>query len=307
MREPSNYDFEFLTEDIVAAVARRGGIALSNSGLGAVQDEVLVFDTSLTFAAANDLIDAGRHRWGKAPALVVNSHWHLDHVLGNQRFPGIPIWASSRTKEILEQRAGELLGDLSAEKLEERIREVEGYRAAATSVLVKDYLDGVLRISRALRAQSADIVLTPPTHTFQRRKSLDRARGVELLCFGPGHTQGDAVLFYREGRVLFAGDLVVVGQHPNVTSGDPKHWIHVLDAIDRLNAERVVPGHGPVATAEATGPVRDYLTTLLRFAESTSKVEIPDRFRRWEEPGQFDANVSYVRANLGRGPRSVRD
>jgi cyclase len=51
-------------------------------GLVDLGGEILVFDTSWTPAAARELLGLGPVRW------VVNSHWHGDHVRGNQVFEG---------------------------------------------------------------------------------------------------------------------------------------------------------------------------------------------------------------------------
>ena len=60
-----------------------------------------------------------------------------------------------------------------------------------------------------------------PRTTRSRPASTSPARGGRLLSFGAGHTEADAVLFLPHERVLFAGDLAVVGVQPTLGSGDP--------------------------------------------------------------------------------------
>ncbi|MGI0130301.1 MAG: MBL fold metallo-hydrolase [Thermoplasmata archaeon] len=136
---------------------------------------------------------------------------------------------------------------------------------------------------------------TPPNRTFERRHRLPGRRRAELLSFGSGHTASDAILHLPTERTVFAGDLVVVGSHPNLTSGDPEHWRTVLARIERLGVERIVHGHGPVGSAESAQEIDDYLGSILALAERSGMPEIPRRFRRWAEHGQFEENVRFVR------------
>ncbi len=115
------------------------------------------------------------------------------------------------------------------------------------------------------------------------------------MSFGSGHTESDTLLFLANDRILFAGDLIVAQNHPNLTSGDPEHWLTVLDKIDDLRPERIATGHGPVGSAETVAEIRDYLATVLELARERTAPEIPTRFRSWAEPDQFSSNIAYVR------------
>ena len=46
----------------------------------------LVIDTTLTPTAAEDLRADAQHLTGRVPNLVVNTHYHNDHIWGNQVF-----------------------------------------------------------------------------------------------------------------------------------------------------------------------------------------------------------------------------
>jgi len=281
---------------ITLARARPDGTALSNAGLVDLGGSTLVFDTGLTLRAARDLRAAARALTGRSPSLSANSHWHLDHILGNQVFDDRPIHATRRTAEILLEKRAELEAEVRPDRLRADIEQFESELRAATSPRGRAPYEAVLRIHRALLAEAAELRITLPTTLFEGELRLPGERDARLLTFGSGHTESDAMLFLARDRVLFAGDLVVTGTHPNLVSGDPVHWLEVLDEIDRLRPERVATGHGPLGTLESVAEVRDYLTTLLELAGEPGDPPIPSRFRHWTEPDQFRTNLASVRA-----------
>ncbi len=85
--------------------------------------------------------------------------------------------------------------------------------------------------------------------------------GVIVETLGGGHTESDAFIWFED--TLFAGDLVVVQNHPWVGHGDPEHWIEILEAFEARGPRSIVPGHGPVGRAADIAPLRRYLEALL--------------------------------------------
>lgn len=291
-----HYAFEMLEDGVSFGRARREGTALCNAGIVDLGESTLVFDTSLTLRSARDLRAAALALTDRPPSLTVNSHWHLDHVLGNQVFADRPIYATRRTVEILLEKRAELEKELSREALEKEIRELERQRAGAESDVGRAIYDAVLRIDRAVLEEGPELKLTLPSREFGQELKLPGARDAKLLSFGAGHTESDAVLFLPKDRILFAGDLVVSGTHPNLTSGNPEHWLIVLDRLEQLRPERIVTGHGPLGSPDALGTMRDYLSAVLEIARGPGEPKMPERFRAFTEPDQFTANVSFLRA-----------
>jgi cyclase len=291
-----HYQFESMGAGVTFGRARRGGTALSNTGIVDLGPSTLVFDTSLTLHSARDIRAASLALTHRSPSLCVNSHWHLDHILGNHEFSDQPIYASQRTIEILLEKRAELEAELSRGKLEADVRELERQRSEQSSEAGRAVYDAVLRINRMLLAETVDLRFTPPSTGFDEELRLPGEPDASLRSFGSGHTESDTVLFLAEDRILFAGDLIVAENHPNLTSGDPEHWLTVLDKIDELRPERIVTGHGPVGSVETVAMMRDYLTTLLALARGRRDPAIPARFRSWAEPDQFTGNIAYVRS-----------
>jgi cyclase len=83
-----HFQLEQLAEGVYAAIALAGGGSGSNAGMIDLGDRTLVFDTFLTPQAADELRAAAEHLLGRPVAYVINSHWHCDHIQGNQAFGG---------------------------------------------------------------------------------------------------------------------------------------------------------------------------------------------------------------------------
>jgi len=147
-------------------------MAACNSGLLDLGGTTAVFDTSLTPTAARDLDQAVRSSLGRRPSLVINSHWHLDHVLGNQEFPSMPIWSTLRSKEILVERQDELSAALTRESIEKDIRELEARQGSMRSDAAREDLEFNLQLNRAILSEVGRVTLVPPNHTFETHLSL---------------------------------------------------------------------------------------------------------------------------------------
>jgi cyclase len=291
-----HFVFETIGDGITFGRARREGTALSNTALIDLGPSTLVFDTSLTLHSARDIRTASLALTHRAPSLCVNSHWHLDHMAGNQVFADEPIYASQRTIEILLEKRAELETELSREKLAADIQEFERQQSSQSTEAGRAAYDAVLRINRMLLTETMELRFTPPSTGFEGELHLPGDRGASLLSFGSGHTESDTLLFLAKDRILLAGDLIVAQNHPNLTSGDPEHWLTVLDRIDELRPEQIVTGHGPVGSVATVAEMRDYITTVLELAGAEGDPVIPPRFRSWAEPDQFAGNIAYVRS-----------
>src|SRR5207253_1417094 len=89
------------------------------------------------------------------------------------------------------------------------------------------------------------------------------ARKLVLRAWPTSHSDNDLIVTDESTRTLFAGDLVFLSHIP-VMDGSIKGWLKTIADLERIPAERVVPGHGPVGPwPAALADERRYLTTLL--------------------------------------------
>lgn len=174
-------------------------------------------------------IEAALAALGPAPPrYVVNTHWHWDHTDGNE-------WLHS-------------LG--------------------ATVVAHENVLK---RLSATTRVDDWDYTFQPwpaggrPTVTFKTGKTIKLGgETVVLKNFGVGHTDGDAVVYFKRADVLALGDIFWNGFYPfvdNGTGGGIDSVIRWVNASLSLASDKtvIVPGHGPIGTRAQLAEFRDML------------------------------------------------
>lgn len=299
--QSAHHRFERLDEGVWAAIARPDGTAVCNSGAVDLGDGAAAFDAGMTPEAAVALRSAAGRALGREVSLLVTSHYHLDHTLGNPGFPGVPIWGTRRTRELVLEQVPHLEADLRLAEIDRELARVEELLAGSLREEVRADAAFLQQVYRGARAASARAQLWPPSSTFAGRLALPGARGAELRSFGPGHTADDAVLFLPRERILYAGDLVTAGVQPSLGSSDPERWIGVLGALAALKPERIVPGHGPVSGPEAIEATATYLREILRAAAAPTDAPLPQELRRWDGSLTWGENVAFVRARRAPG------
>lgn len=261
---PSSKDFTLhrLGEGVYTAIADDGGLAICNAGAVDLGDQVLVFDTFVNQHAAADFRDMIMDLLRKPITFVVNSHFHSDHVKGNQAFEGAKIVATSKTREAMAQSKKRY--DAGSESMRKEIQKDLDSRIAhpedPDSVLFEGYdkghLDGLSTLNYTL-----------PDVTFEDRMTFNGTkRKAEVITYGGGHTVSDAFLYLPEDRIAFMGDLLFVGCHPYIADGNPEELFRIFDRIEALDAPVLVPGHGAVGSPEDIDSNRQYVELLQTIA-----------------------------------------
>jgi cyclase len=97
-----------------------------------------------------------------------------------------------------------------------------------------------------------------PRTTFSDKLSFyfgggQKVTRVDLLYFGPAHTDGDAVVFFPEDKVAFIGDLLFLGRDPLIhraKNGTSFGLVKVLSALMSIDAESFISGHNDPITKQ---------------------------------------------------------
>lgn len=281
-----HYRLEEIADGVFAAIATPDGGGRANAAIVRLDGQTLVFDTGMTPEAGRELRDTAE-RLGPV-TFVVNSHWHGDHIRGNQAFAGAEIVATARTRELMETRAARQLAEQQAAGRETLVAAASDGPDGLHPGLDKSFEARAASVRR-MAATIAEVELRLPTRTFEH--TLELAHACELITLGGGHTESDAFLVLAERRVAVMGDLLAVEMHPWLGAGDPDRWIEILDQIEKLDVDVFVPGHGRVATVKHVRDLRDHLRAFLADPES-----IESLYPNWDFWGDTaDRNRAFLR------------
>ncbi len=219
------------------------------------EDDVVVVDASRTASAARATIAILRSLTDKPVRRLVNTHWHEDHVLGNVEyaaaFPEVAIIGHAVTRSEMVRESGEF--PAFAARLPGLLEDVQGRIASNAdrngrplSAVTRRRLEDQRVMYEYLIPEDASARWVFPTQTFDSRVILFQGdREIRLIHPGRANTAGDVVVFLPGEKILITGD-VVVFPVPYAGGSFPQEWLEVLNEIDTLDFEVLIPGHGPV-------------------------------------------------------------
>lgn len=309
---PSTQHFQLqaIADGVWVAQPKLDGGAACNAGIIDLGDQTLIFDTFLTPQAAAELRTVAESISSSPIKLVVNSHHHLDHIGGNQAFPEtITIVSTSATRELIAQHAAQQLATLQVQGTQ-RQSELEKQAAGARKSTEKQDAQQALAQWYFLQEALPTWQLRLPTTTFDQRMVLyGRQRQAELITYGGGHSQSDAILYLPHEKIIFMGDLLSVQCHPALHDGDPGEMPRILDLVRRLQPQTLVPGHGPVGTLSDIQTMQQYLATMTETAltelafqteegvdvdKRISQLRPPSAFASWTRTQFFASNLRFL-------------
>ncbi|HEV8135700.1 MAG TPA: MBL fold metallo-hydrolase [Pyrinomonadaceae bacterium] len=242
------------------------GLTVNANSVFIINDsDVVVVDTTLTPGTARETIAALRQLTNKPVKYVINTHWHDDHIMGNQAyrdaFPGVEFIGHVKMSEYLPttglaNRQGAMSeqgypGFIKA--LTTRLEKNESIFGGPMDQEERDAYQSSAEIAERYMAENPKVEIILPSTTVEDRLTLQRGeRTIDIRYFGRGHTSADLVVYLPKERIAITGDLVV-WPVPYVGSpqSHPGDWSKTLDQILMLHPKMIVPGHGPVLTDDS--------------------------------------------------------
>jgi glyoxylase-like metal-dependent hydrolase (beta-lactamase superfamily II) len=219
-----------------------------NVGIVVGEQQALVVDTGMGPANGRRVLAKAR-ALTDVPLVLTITHFHPEHGYGAK------VFADEDVRIVYNRSQQEEL-------------EAKG----------QGYLEMFRTFGDAVAEQLEGVEFVEPDELYDDRLTLDLGGlQVELFHFGLAHTRGDQVVFLPEQRVLFAGDLlenrifpIVPWFPPDDVDVNGSRWIEVLERLEALGPQVVVPGHGEVTGPELIGQVRSYLEDVRARVRSAS-------------------------------------
>ncbi len=155
-----------------------------------------------------------------------------------------------------------------------------------------------------------------PDRTFTDRLTvLGGKDAIDLYYFGAGHTNGDALVVFRELRTMHAGDIFPRKGTPLLDMNNGGSGVRIGDSLAKAaagikNVDTVIPGHSTVMTWADFVEYGEFNRAFLAATQAAIKagktadqaladLKLPEKFAQYQMAGAKD-NVPKIYAELGK-------
>ena len=285
----------------------------SNAGCIETPNGAIVVDAQQHRGLAERLRSEIETKLKMPPCVLVNTHYHLDHVAGNIVFDDVPILAHAATRNRLESNLGPRPDAYWT--ITDAPTKIAMFFGANVQELVPEEDPAWAWFLQRVAPPDYDVVqVKPPSETFTDQFSFHLTDEiVRLPHWGPAHCVGDVPVIVEKAKIAFLGDLLFCGRFPWLGDCDLDGWIAALNRVLKLDLDVVVPGHGPPATLADVERFRDLLAAIRGTVERAMKsgaseeaavreVDLPEyasmsRYREWM---RFNVRSAYRYLRGGR-------
>jgi len=237
------------------------------------KDGIILIDSSFATAVPH-IKEAIAGLSSDAPHALINTHWHIDHVDGNEGMhaAGYKVIAHDKTKTRMSEPAEMKLFHMT----------IPAYAAGAL----------------------------PSTTFADTLKQSHNGDTVELVHYDPAHTDTDIYIHFQNADVLHVGDVFFNKSYPFIDEGSGGSIGGTISAAQKSLAlagdkSKIIPGHGPLgdkkdlkAYVDMLSTVRDKVTNLKKSGASEQEViakkPTADLDAAWAKGGSPDMFIGIV-------------
>ena len=293
--ESNNFELIELGNGIYSCIHKFGGKAICNVGIVDNGNETIIFDSFLSPDVAEELLIALNELSLSPVKYVVNSHFHNDHIRGNQVFPKeVKIISTAKTKELIEEEEPLQIA-YEKENAPERLSFYDSlYHSFKGDTASREFQQIKMwkPYYETLAKSHLKVKTRLPNLFIDSIRNFDGPeRKIQLITKGQGHTDSDLIMYLPDDGVLFTGDLIFNQCHPYVAHGNISKWNAWLDFMNSLEVSRVMPGHGHIGTNELIDQMKEYLKDLESSTEDLIKenlsvdelenLSVPEKYKDW--------------------------
>ncbi len=189
----------------------------------------LVIDSGPTYNYAKEAYKEMQRVKKQPVSLVINTHIHDDHWLGNSYYKTQGI-------DIIGSKEFQAEGKLETTRMQ-RLISKEAYENT-TQEFPEIFVDK----EKTITLEDQEIII----------KSVNNK----------AHTKSDLFIYIPNKQALFAGDLIFNGRIPSLRDGNINSWIDELESIKAGNYSYIIGGHGTLVNHKAVDFTYNYLVEL---------------------------------------------
>ena len=300
-----NFVLHQLSAGVWAAIHNdQYGKAICNAGIIDLGDKTVIFDPFMNPKAARELRTLAEELTRRPVTMVINSHYHNDHIRGNQEFkPFATIISSTYTRDQIA-------------RIEPEQQEWEKHHAPALLKATRKIYNSATGIDReelplwigyyeGMMESLDNLTITLPDIVFNDSLWIHGSvRDIKLVEYKNCHTASDVALIIPSEKIAFLGDLLFVQRHPWMADGQPQSWQASLKELyDDQSITTYVPGHGAVCDKGGLKSLQDYFSNIQQLAnnavaDSTQSQlltqPIPRQYQNWYFSRFYQSNMKFL-------------
>jgi cyclase len=224
-------------------------------------DDVTVFDTCTRPVTARMVIAEIRKITNKPVRTIINSHWHMDHWMGNDEFvkawPGVQIIATTGTRDYMKRMGNGFFADSltrgltrARTALDEAIRTGKTADGNVFTSEIRQSTEQEIKNTSNFQAEIAQVPHVLPNLVYDESLTFWRGNREFRLMSVTGDATASTAMFLPKERILVTGDALV---SPERGDGPPPWttnsyaitpWLATLRKFQSLDARVIVPGQG---------------------------------------------------------------
>ncbi|MDQ0430310.1 glyoxylase-like metal-dependent hydrolase (beta-lactamase superfamily II) [Planomicrobium stackebrandtii] len=295
------FNLNKIANGVFAAIAKAGTGALSNAGFVDLGTELLIFDSFNTPSAAQELRKQAEGLTGKKVKYLVNSHYHSDHIFGNQVFKEEIIISTELTKNWIREKNAIMDVDTELKEFQQFLENLKLQILAEEKEVIKQSLTNQLAEMEKLLAELPTLQLVIPNLTFEKKLVIyGSERHVELYCLGGGHSPSDTFLYVPQEKAAFMGDIVTEKLHLPIIQ--PEEFLSTLQETKKMDIHILMPGHGEVGDTKKIDTMIQYISMLTNAAKCAHETNIsiedfvssfvlPQKYKEWKGSKGVERNL----------------
>ncbi|MFD3450356.1 hypothetical protein ACFDTO_37905 [Microbacteriaceae bacterium 4G12] len=113
--------------------------------------------------------------------------------------------------------------------------------------------------------------------------------------------ENQLVVYLPEEKMVVMGDLVLSKYHPVLIHANPQEWLNILERVELLGVEAIIPGHGEVCSMTELHEVKSYIkdiialvTEAVQTKKSIDGILVPKAYQDWYFTTYFKTNLKKV-------------